>query len=137
MLGLMSKKNLLISSLIEHSSQYHPDTEIVYRAENAKIAKTNYKQTDLRIRKLAQSLLNMKVKQGDRLGTIAWSNLRHLELYYAISGIGAICHTINPRLFKEQLIYIINDSEDSILFVDLDFIDIISAITEKIKTVKK
>ena len=137
MLGLMSKKNLLISSLIEHSSQYHPDTEIVYRAENAKIAKTNYKQTDLRIRKLAQSLLNMKVKQGDRLGTIAWSNLRHLELYYAISGIGAICHTINPRLFKEQLIYIINDSEDSILFVDLDFIDIISEITEKIKTVKK
>ena len=137
MLGLMSKKNLLISSLIEHSSQYHPDTEIVYRAENAKIAKTNYKQTDLRIRKLAQSLLNMKVKQGDRLGTIAWSNLRHLELYYAISGIGAICHTINPRLFKEQLIYSINDSEDSILFVDLDFIDIISEITEKIKTVKK
>ena len=73
----------------------------------------------------------MKVKQGDRLGTIAWSNLRHLELYYAISGIGAICHTINPRLFKEQLIYIINDAEDSILFVDLDFIEIISEITEK------
>ena len=113
MLGLMSKQNLLISSLIEHSSQYHPDTEIVHRDANEKIARTTYKKTDLRIRKLAKSLLDMGVKLGDKIGTIAWSNLRHLELYYAISGIGAICHTINPRLFKEQLIYIINDAEET------------------------
>ena len=137
MLGLMSNKNLLISSLIEHSSEYHSETEIVHRAVNDNIERTNYKKTDLRIRKLAKCLISMGVVLGDRLGTIAWSNLRHLELYYGISGIGAICHTINPRLFKEQLIFIINNAEDKFLFVDLDFKKIISEISGKLKTVKK
>ena len=137
MLGLMSNKNLLISSLIEHSSEYHSETEIVHRAVNDNIERTNYKKTDLRIRKLAKCLISMGVVLGDRLGTIAWSNLRHLELYYGISGIGAICHTINPRLFKEQLIFIINNAEDKFLFVDLDFKKIISEISDKLQTVKK
>ena len=102
MLGLMSNKNLLISSLIEHSSDYHPFTEISHRLADGKIEKTNYKETNLRSRKLAQSLISMGVNLGDRITTIAWSNLRHLELYYGISGIGAVCHTINPRLLKSN-----------------------------------
>ena len=89
------------------------------------------------LRKLAKSLKNIGIKLGDTLGTIAWSNIRHLELYYGISGIGAICHTINPRLFKEQLIFIINDAKDKILFVDLDFMELISEITNNIDTVEK
>ncbi|MBF96929.1 MAG: 3-methylmercaptopropionyl-CoA ligase [Alphaproteobacteria bacterium MarineAlpha9_Bin4] len=136
MLGLMSNKNLLISSLIEHSSEYHADTEIVHRVSNGNIEKTNYKETNIRIRRLASALTRMGIKLGDRLGTIAWSNLRHLELYYGISGIGAICHTINPRLFKEQLIFIINDAQNKILFVDLDFIELISEISNEIPTVE-
>ncbi len=133
----MSNKNLLISSLLEHSSEYHGNTEIAHRLSNGKIEKTNYIETNLRTRKLAKSLINLGINKGETLGTIAWSNIRHLELYYGISGIGAICHTINPRLFKEQLVYIINDAKDKILFVDLDFIELISEITNNIDSVKK
>ena len=133
----MSNKNLLISSLIEHSYEYHGSTEIAHRLSNGKIEKTNYRETNIRTKKLAQSLINIGIKLGDTLGTIAWSNIRHLELYYGISGIGAICYTINPRLFKEQLIFIINDAKDKILFVDLDFMELISEITNNIDTVEK
>ncbi len=137
MQGLMANKNLLISSLIEHSSQYHGNTEIVYRTSNGDIEKTNYKKTNIRIKKLANSLIRQGIKLGDRVATIAWSNLRHLELYYGISGIGAICHTINPRLFKEQLVFIINDAMDKILFVDLDFKELVFDISNEINSVHK
>ncbi len=137
MYGLMSNKNLLISSLIEHSSQYHGDTEIAHRLSNGKIEKTTYKETNFRTKRLAKSLIKIGVKVGDTLGTIAWSNLRHLELYYGISGIGAVCHTINPRLFKEQLVFIINDAKDKVLFVDLDFLELISEISNNIGSVEK
>ena len=137
MRGLMSNKNLLISSLIEHSSEYHGSTEIAHRLSNGKIEKTNYAETAIRTKKLAKSLINIGVDIGDTLGTIAWSNIRHLELYYGISGIGAVCHTINPRLFKEQLIFIINDARDKLLFVDLDFLELISDITNNINCVEK
>ena len=100
----MSDEPLLISSLIEHSSRYHGKTEIIYKLSNGKVARTNYLKTHKTIKRLANSLLEMGIKLGDRLGTLAWSNLSHFELYYGISGIGAICHTINPRLFQEQLV---------------------------------
>ena len=74
---------------------------------------------------------------GDTIGTLAWSNLRHLELYYGVSGIGAICHTINPRLFKEQIVFIINDAKNKILFVDLDFFDLVVDISNEINSVKQ
>ncbi len=136
MLGLMSDQQLLISSLIEHSGKYHGQTEIVDCDSAGKIHKTNYYDTLLRVKKLANSLKNLNVDLGDRIGTLAWSNLRHLELYYGISGIGAICHTINPRLFKEQIIFIINDAKNKILFVDVDFIDLVIEISNEINTVE-
>ena len=136
MYGLMSQQQLLISSLIEHSGKYHGETEITYCDNNGKIFKTNYKDTLLRIKKLSSGLLKLGVKTGDKVGTFAWSNLNHFELYYGISGIGAVCHTINPRLFKDQLIFIINDACNKILFVDKDFLNIIEDISDKIKTVK-
>ena len=106
MLGLMSEQQLLISSLIEHSGKYHGETEISHCLPNGTIEKTTYKKTLFRIKKLAKGLLKLNVELGDKIGTLAWSNLRHFELYYGVSGLGAICHTINPRLFKEQIIFI-------------------------------
>ena len=136
MLGLMSDQQLLISSLIEHSGKYHGQTEIVDCDTDGKIYKTNYSDTLIRVKKLANSLKNLNVNLGDTIGTLAWSNLRHLELYYGVSGIGAICHTINPRLFKEQIIYIINDAKNKLLFVDLDFFDLVVEISNEINTVE-
>ena len=136
MLGLMSDQQLLISSLIEHSGKYHGDTQVVDCDSEGKIFQTNYREILIKVKKLAKSLINLNVKIGDRIGTLAWSNLRHLELYYGVSGIGAICHTINPRLFKEQIIFIINDAQDKLLFVDLDFLDLIDDISDKLNTVE-
>ena len=136
MLGLMSDQQLLISSLIEHSGKYHAQTEIVESNSEGKVYKTNYLNTLIRVKKLANSLKNFNVNLGDRIGTLAWSNLRHLELYYGVSGIGAICHTINPRLFKEQIIFIINDAKDKLLFVDLDFFDLAIEISSEINSVE-
>lgn len=137
MLGLMSKKQLLISSLIEHSSRYHANTEIVERLSNGAIKKTTYNNIHKRMKQIAAWLINNNIKLGDRIATLAWSNQRHLELYYGISGIGAICHTINPRLFKDQLIYIINDAKDKLIFVDLDLLPIFEEIRFKLRTVTK
>ena len=99
--GLMSNKNLLISSLLEHSDEYHGNTEIAHRLSNGKIEKTNYKETSS-YKKLSKSLIDLGINTGDILGTIAWSNIRHLELYYGISGIGAVCHTINQGYLKNN-----------------------------------
>ena len=137
MLGLMSKQQLLISSLIEHSGKYHGETEIAHCLHDGTVEKTNYKETLFRIKKLASGLLKINVKLGDKIGTLAWSNLRHFELYYGIAGLGAICHTINPRLFKEQIIFIINDAEDKVIFLDLDFADLISQVSDELHTVEK
>ena len=132
----MSDQQLLISSLIEHSGKYHGETQIVDCDNEGKVFKTNYRETLVRIKKLANSLIDLNIKIGDRIGTLAWSNLSHLELYYGVSGIGAICHTINPRLFKEQIIFIINDAKDKLLFVDIDFLDLINDICDKLNTVE-
>ncbi len=137
MQGLMSNRQLLISSLLEHCVKNHGETLIVHRELSGKVKETNYIKTELRIKKLANALKKNGILQGDTIGTLAWSNLRHLELYYGVAGIGAICHTINPRLFKEQLTFIINDAKDKFLFVDLDLIEIVKDISDKLEHVEK
>ena len=137
MKGLMSEKQLLISSLIEHSAQFHGDKEIVEKSSDGKVSRITYKNIHLRMKKIAAWLLKNNTKLGDRIATLAWSNQRHLELYYSISGIGAVCHTINPRLFKEQLIYIINDAKDKIIFIDLDLLSIYQEISSQCTSVEK
>ena len=136
MLGLMSDQQLSISSLIEHSGKYHGETEIVDCNSNSKVLRTNYKNTLTRVKKLASSLIKLNVKRGDRVGTLAWSNLSHLELYYSISGIGAVCHTINPRLFEEQIVFIINDARNKLLFVAPDFLNLIESIIDRLTSVE-
>jgi acyl-CoA synthetase (AMP-forming)/AMP-acid ligase II len=128
MLGLMQSSPLMISSLITHAARNHADTEIVSCLANGVIARTNYAEVEWRSRKLAQALRALGVASGDRVGTLAWNTHRHLELYYAVSGSGSVCHTINPRLFFEQILFICKHAEDKVIFFDLSFLDLVEKL---------
>jgi acyl-CoA synthetase (AMP-forming)/AMP-acid ligase II len=132
MRALMQETPLLISSLIEYAGRYHGDTEIVSRLADGSIHTTTWSAIHTRAKQLARALLALGVKPGDRIGTLAWNTYRHLELYYAVSGIGAVLHTINPRLFPEQLGYIINHAEDKLLFFDLAFAPLVQKLRPEI-----
>src|SRR6201993_704997 len=108
MLGLMSERPLLISSIMRHAATYHGDVEIVSRTVEGLLHRYTYAAAERRSKQLAKALLRLGIGPGDRVATLAWNTSRHFELYYAISGIGAVCHTINPRLFDEQIVYIVN-----------------------------
>lgn len=136
MLGLMQDRPLLISQLIEHAAQNHGDTEIVSRTVEGPIHRYTYRDARLRSKKVAEALLGLGIKMGDRIGTLAWNGYRHFELYYGISGMGAVCHTINPRLFPEQIVYIVNHAEDQLLFVDLNLLPAVEKLLPQLKTVR-
>jgi len=128
MQGLMSERPLLISSIITHAALYHHDTEIVSRTVEGAIHRYTYAEAERRSKRLARALLRLGINPGDRLGTLAWNTFRHFELYYGISGIGAVCHTINPRLFDEQIVYIVNHAEDRLLFIDTTFLPLLERL---------
>ncbi len=136
MQGLMMDRQLLISSLIEHGATVYHDREIVSRTVEGPIHR--YTLADLRGRskQMANALTALGVKSGDRIATLAWNGYRHLELYFGVSGMGAVCHTLNPRLHPSQLIYILNHAEDQYLFTDLTFLPLVEAIADQLKTVK-
>ncbi len=134
--GLMMKMPLMISSLIRHADRYHGDTEIVSRLTEGGIHRYTYSDAHRRARQLANALTALGVRPSDRIATLAWNTHRHLELYYGISGIGAICHTINPRLFPEQISYIINHAEDAYVFLDLTFVPLAEKVAPLCRTVK-
>ena len=136
MLGKMMYQPLLISSLIEHAAQYHGDTAILSKEVNGEMTKSDWLTVSNNSKRLANALQALGLKSSERIATLAWNNRRHLEAWYAISGSGMICHTINPRLFPEQLAYIINDAEDQALFFDITFLPLITAIKEHIKGIK-
>lgn len=136
MLGLVQDRPLLISQLIEYAALYHGNTEIVTRSVEGPIHRYTYRDLRSRSKKLANALTRLGVKLGDRIGTLAWNTYRHFELYYGVSGMGAVLHTVNPRLFPEQIDYIVNHAEDSYLFVDLTFLPIIEKLAPQLKTVK-
>ncbi|WP_025653138.1 MULTISPECIES: long-chain-fatty-acid--CoA ligase [Psychrobacter] len=136
MLGKMMYQPLLISSLIEHAAQYHGDTAILSKEVNGEMTKSDWLTVSNNSKRLANALQALGLKPSERIATLAWNNRRHLEAWYAISGSGMICHTINPRLFPEQLAYIINDADDQALFFDITFLPLISAIKEHIKSIK-
>ncbi|TNE39332.1 MAG: long-chain-fatty-acid--CoA ligase [Alphaproteobacteria bacterium] len=136
MLGLIQDRPLLISSLIEYSGLNHGDVEIVSRTVEGPIHRTNYRNINLRAKKLAQALTKLGAKLGDRIGTVAWNGYRHMEIYFGVSGMGAVCHTINPRLFPEQIAYIVNHAEDKYLFVDLTFVPLLEALQEQFEKVE-
>jgi len=136
MLGLMQDHPLLISSMIEFAALNHADTEIVSRTVEGPIHRYTYNDCAARCRKLANALDKLGVKQGDCIGTLAWNGYRHLELYFGVASMGAVCHTVNPRLFPEQIVYIINHAEDTCFFVDLTFVPLLEEVVDKLPTVK-
>ena len=134
--GLMMSTPLLISSLIRHADRYHGETEIVSRLVEGGIHRYNYAQAHRRARQLANALGSLGVRGPDRVGTLAWNGFRHFETYYAVSGMGAVCHTINPRLFPEQIAYIINHADDQYVFTDLTFVPLVEKLAEHCRQVK-
>jgi acyl-CoA synthetase (AMP-forming)/AMP-acid ligase II len=136
MQGLIQDRPLLISSLIEFAALYHGNTEIVTRSVEGPIHRYTYRDLSSRSKQLANALTRLGVKMGDRIGTLAWNTYRHFELYYGVSGMGAVLHTVNPRLFPEQIDYIVNHAEDQYLFFDLTFAPLVEKLAPQLKTVK-
>ncbi|MBL8378857.1 MAG: fatty-acid--CoA ligase [Burkholderiales bacterium] len=136
MLGIMQDQPLLISSVLAHAARHHADTEIVSRTVEGSIHRYTYADAHRRAGRLARALGALGVGFSDRVGTLAWNGYRHFELYYGISGIGAVMHTINPRLHPEQIAWIANHAEDKLLFFDLTFLPIIEAVAPHMRTCK-
>ncbi|KIF79887.1 3-(methylthio)propionyl-CoA ligase [Noviherbaspirillum autotrophicum] len=136
LMGQMMSQPLLISGLIQHADRYFGDSEIVSRRVEGDIHRYTYRDCHMRARRMANALGKMGVKMGDRVATLAWNGYRHLELYYAISGSGAVMHTINPRLHPEQIAYIANHAEDQYLFFDMTFLPLVEAFAAHCTTVK-
>jgi 3-(methylthio)propionyl---CoA ligase len=136
MLGNMMQQPLLISSILQQAKTLAPRAEIVSRRIEGDTHRYSYLDCHRRTCQLAQALRTLGVSSGDRIGTLAWNGYRHIELYYAISGIGAIVHTVNPRLFTQQIEYIVNHAEDSLLFVDLTFVPLLNELVGRIPSVR-
>ena len=136
MLGKMMTQPLTISSLIRHAARYHGQTEVISVETTGDVARTNWGEVEENARRLASALETLGLEPGDRCATIAWNNRRHLEIYFGVAGAGMICHTINPRLAPEQLIYIINHAKDKVLFLDRTFLPAAAKLGEHLKTVK-
>ena len=136
MKALMQDRPLLISSLIEHANTFHAGSEIVSRTVEGPIHRCTYGDIHRRSKQVANALTAMGVKHGDRVGTLAWNGYRHMELYYGVSGMGAVLHTINPRLFPEQIVYIANHAEDQYIFFDLTFAPLVEKLAPQMTSVK-
>ncbi len=136
MQGLMMKRHVLISDLIQHAELHYASHTIVSCLVEGAQVRLTYRELAHRSKQLAQSLARLGVRHGDCVGTLAWNTHRHLEAYFAISGLGAITHTINPRLFPEQIEYIINHAEDRALLVDLSFVDLVRTLRPMLPSVR-
>lgn len=132
MLGQMMTQPLLISSLVAHAERYHSGGEIYSVNTGGGVEETTWGQVGRNARKLASALEALGLEPQARCGTIAWNNRRHLEIYFGTSGGGFVCHTINPRLFPEQLVYILNHAEDKVLFIDKTFVPLVAAVRDKL-----
>ncbi|NGY05314.1 3-(methylthio)propionyl-CoA ligase [Solimonas terrae] len=134
--GQMMEQPLLLSSLLQHAERYHGDTEIVSRTIEGGFHRYGYADAARRSRQAANALSRLGVQPGERVATLAWNGYRHFELYYAISGSGAVLHTVNPRLFAEQIAWIINDAEDQLMFFDLTFAPLVEKLAAQCPTVR-
>ena len=137
MLGLMQNWPLTVDKILDHARNWHPDREIVSRSVEGPIVRTTWGEIHGRAKRISNALKGMGVKPGDRVATLAWNTARHIEAWYGIMGIGAVCHTLNPRLFAEQLCYIINHAEDRIIFTDLTFLPVLLEHRHNMPSVKQ
>lgn len=136
MLGNMMFQPLLISSMIEHAGRYHADTAVISKNTDLSMTHTTWGEIRSNAKRFANVLNQLGLQHGDRVATIAWNNHRHLESWYAISGSGFVCHTINPRLFPEQLVFIINDASDRVILFDKTFVPLIKAVKPMLSKVE-
>jgi len=136
MQGLMQSWPLTLDKVLNHAAEWHGGREIVSRSVEGPIVRTTYGEVQRRAKRLSNALLGLGVKPGDRVATLAWNSGRHMEAWYAIMGLGAVCHTLNPRLFPDQLCYIIGHAEDSVLLTDLSFLPTIIERRADMKTVR-
>src|SRR6202000_2242589 len=123
--------------IIEHAATYHGTQEVVTRSVEGPIHRTNYAAIRDRALKVSQSLERDGIKLGDRVATLAWNTWRHLEAWYGIMGIGAVYHTINPRLFPDQIVWIANHGEDRVMMVDLTFVPLAEKLADRLKTIER
>jgi fatty-acyl-CoA synthase len=137
MLGLMQNWPLTVDRLLDHARDWHGEREIVSRSVEGPIVRTTYAEINARARRISTALLALGVEPGDRVATLAWNSGRHMEAWYGVMGIGAVCHTLNPRLFAEQLCYIINHAGDRIIFTDLTFAATLAEHRAKIPSVEQ
>ncbi len=136
MLGLMMDMPLLISGMIQYAADYHGEAEVVAREIEGDVHRYNYAQAHPRIKRMALALKRLGMKEGDRVGTLAWNTHRHWEMFYAAPGMGYVLHTINPRLFPDQISYIVNHAEDRLLFIDRGTLALVEQIAPALTTVE-
>ncbi len=134
--GRMQDWPMTVDKILDHAKAWHGDREVVSRSVEGTIVRTTYGTMHGRAKRVSNLLQGLGVVAGDRVGTLAWNTARHMEAWYGIMGMGAVCHTLNPRLFAEQLVYIINHAEDRVIFTDLTFLSILAGIRDQIPTVK-
>ncbi|MDA7429336.1 long-chain-fatty-acid--CoA ligase [Primorskyibacter aestuariivivens] len=132
MMGQMMQRPLQIIELLRYGAEIFPEAGVVSRRCEGDIHRQSYPETMARVAQLAHGLAERGVQPGDRIATLAWNTHRHFEIYYAVSGMGAVCHTLNPRLSPEQMLYIIGHAEDRLLFVDLTFVPLVHALADKL-----
>lgn len=137
MLGMMQDWPLTVDKILDHAKNWHGEREVVTRSVEGPIVRTNYAAIHERARRVSNALLAWGIKPGDRVATLAWNTGNHIETWYGIMGVGAVCHTLNPRLFPEQLAYIINHAEDRIIFTDLTFVPLLEAVLPHCPTVER
>ena len=137
MLGLMQDWPLLCHKILDHAAIQHGGREIVSRSVEGPITRSTWREVRARALKVAQLLEREGYRKGDRIATLAWNTARHLEAWYGIMGIGAVYHTLNPRLFPDQIAWIMNHAEDRAVFVDLTFVPIVEKIAESVKSLGK
>ena len=137
MLGLMQDWSLLLHRIIDHAANFHGERKVISRSIEGPIHTTDYRQVRARALKVSQRLSKDGIKLGDRVATLAWNTWRHLEAWYGIVGIGAIYHTVNPRLFPDQVIWIINHAEDRVMMTDLTFVPFLEKIADKLPTIER
>ncbi|HPH70105.1 MAG TPA: AMP-binding protein, partial [Kofleriaceae bacterium] len=134
--GRMMQMPLLVSSILQHAARHHGDTQVVSRRVEGDLHRTTYAQIAKRAAQVANALQRLGIAPADRVATIAWNGYRHLELYYGVSGSGAILHTINPRLHLDQLVYIINHADDRVVCFDITFAPLVAALAPRCSGVK-
>jgi fatty-acyl-CoA synthase len=137
MLGLMQDWPLLCHRIIDHAATFHAGRKVITRSIEGPIVETDYAGVRARALKVAQRLAKDGIKLGDRVATLAWNTARHLECWYGIMGIGAIYHTVNPRLFPEQIVWIVNHAEDRMMFVDTTFLPLLEKIADKLPSIER